>query len=534
MAIQIRAKTDPASVNGTSLTVNKPTGTVEGDFMLLMTTVSNPASGILQAPAGWTEIQRGGINSDDPAVGWFKVAGASEPSSYTLTVSQTGANGAGIITFYSNTASPITIDDVQAAYNASGARVYPSVTFSAAGYLVCYGTTLLFSSTPDGAMTEQWDVTISSNRAYCMTQAIGAAGATGTRTATGTTAASNCVSLALVEGATVYRCPQWRSYSSYGPTNSTTSFGVDIPADAEAGDLLLLQVVTDADRTITTPAGWTLVSAQPGAGGQHIYQRKAEAGDAGATVTVAFAGATVAMIGIIAAIYSPNGKSLTISDTTAGSGTAAAGITYPSVTAEGIDALLVGIAANSATTGVEAAAHNGFFERIDLGSTACRTFWGTELLSDAGATASRALNFTTGTQDYFALSLVVEEVNEGILFNGVDLRPWLRTWSLESNTRVADTTVLVSTAAEQIPILADWRFAMTGLWTVALDDILGAQVVQSQDADNSLFVEIGGAVSYASDTTFVSAYRVDMTIDNVMVWTGTVAISGVPERTVLT
>jgi hypothetical protein len=381
-------------------------------------------------------------------------------------------------------------------------------------------------------MTEQWDVTISSNRAYCMTRTA-TAGATGTITATGTTAASNCISLALIEGPTVYRCPQWRSYDSYGPTNSTTSFGVDIPADAEAGDLLLLQVVTDADRTITTPSGWTLVSAQAGAGGQHIYSRTAEAGDAGATVTVAFAGATVAMIGIIAAIYSPNGKGLKITDTTAGSGTAAAGITYPSVTAEGIDALLVGIAANSATTGVEPVAHNGFFERIDLGSTACRTFWGTELLSDAGATTARALNFTTGTQDYFALSLAIEEVNEGILFNGTDLRPWLKSWSLESNMRVADTTVIPSTAAEQIPILSDWRFNMTGLWAAALDDVLGAQVAQSQDADNSLFVEIDGAVTYESDTVFVSGYKVEMNVDNALVWSGSIAISGAPDRGVL-
>lgn len=533
MAIQIRAKTDPSSVSSTSVTVAKPSGTLAGDFMLLTTCVANPAAGILQAPAGWTEIQRGGLNDDDPVVGWFKVAGASEPADYTLTINLTGAIGAGIITFYSDTASPITIDDVQAAYNASGDRVYPSVTFSAAGYLVCYGTVLLFNSTPPGGTTEQWDVTISSNRAYCMTEAIGAAGASGTRTATGTTAASNCISLALVEGATVYRCPQWRSYSSYGPTNSTTSFDVDIPADAEAGDLLLLQVVTDADRTITTPSGWTLVSAQAGAGGQHIYSRTAEAGDAGAAVTVAFAGATVAMIGIIAAIYSPNGKALRITDTTAGTGTAAAGITYPSVTVDGVDALLVGIASNSATTGVEAAAHNGFFERVDLGSTACRTFWGTELLSVAGATATRALSFTTGTQDYFALSLAIEEVNEGILFNGTDLRPWLRTWSLESNVRVADTTVIPSTATEQIPIRADWLFNMSGLWTSALDDVLGAQVAQSQDADNSLFVEIDGAVIYESDATFVSRYSVEMTIDNVIVWSGTVTISGVPERSVL-
>jgi hypothetical protein len=222
--------------------------------------------------------------------------------------------------------------------------------------------------------------------------------------------------------------------------------------------------------------------------------------------------------------------SLTISDTTAGTGTAAAGITYPSVTAEGVDALLVGIASNSATTGVEAAAHDGFFERIDLGSTACHTFWGTELLSVAGATAARALNYTTGTQDYFALSLAIEEVNEGILFNGTDLRPWLKSWSLESNMRVADTTVIPSTAAEQIPILSDWRFNMTGLWAAALDDVLGAQVAQSQDADNSLFVEIDGAVTYESDTVFVSGYKVEMNVDNALVWSGSIAISGAPER----
>ncbi len=435
MTIAIRAKTDPISTNGTSVSVNKPTGTLEGDFMLLMGTVSSTASGLLAAPADWTQIQRGGLNDDDPTVGWFKIAGASEPSSYTLTVNSTDSIGAGIITFYSDSASPITIDDVQQQYNSSGNRVYPSVTFSDVGYLICYGTTLLFNTTPPAGLTEQWDVTINSNRAYCMTKAGFGPGSTSTITATGTSAASNCISLALVEGTTIYRCPQWRSYSSYGPTNSTTSFDVTIPADVEVGDLLLLQVVMDAERTVSTPSGWTLIGYQPGSGGQLIYQRTAQAGDAGATVTVAFSGALVAMIGIITAIYSPNGKPLAVSDTVTASASAAASIAFPSVTANGTDALLIGIASSPDTTGVGAGAHDGFFERIDLGATACRAIWGTELLSVAGATSARSLAFTSSTHNYFSFTLIVEEITDVIVYpdlaNGVAL--WIDVYDSSNN-----------------------------------------------------------------------------------------------------
>src|SRR5439155_27313385 len=68
--------------NGTLLTINKPTGVVQGDLMIANFALNNTNSG---APSllGWTSIvtQNTGIR----AALLYKVAGGSEPTSYTFT-----------------------------------------------------------------------------------------------------------------------------------------------------------------------------------------------------------------------------------------------------------------------------------------------------------------------------------------------------------------------------------------------------------------------------------------------------------------
>lgn len=66
-----------------SLTINKPSGTVEGDLMLAQVsydTFQNPTS----EPAGWTRFQIFSPSNEEMALYW-KIAGASEPASYSWT-----------------------------------------------------------------------------------------------------------------------------------------------------------------------------------------------------------------------------------------------------------------------------------------------------------------------------------------------------------------------------------------------------------------------------------------------------------------
>ncbi len=73
-------------------------------------------------------------------------------------------------------------------------------------------------------------------------------------------------------------------------TNSGTSISVTIPANAEVGDLLLVGVGhrVGSNGTITAPAGWTQLNGQLNSTtvlAAAIFQRIAEAGDAGSSVT---------------------------------------------------------------------------------------------------------------------------------------------------------------------------------------------------------------------------------------------------------
>lgn len=68
---------------GTSITVNKPSGVVQGDLMLAFIDTAAVTGGapFVQQPGGWTFITNNFLSSAATSV-WRKVAGASEPSNY--------------------------------------------------------------------------------------------------------------------------------------------------------------------------------------------------------------------------------------------------------------------------------------------------------------------------------------------------------------------------------------------------------------------------------------------------------------------
>ncbi len=98
-----RATSCTHSESGSTLVVTKPAGTVADD-VLIATAVANDGSGNIGAPAGWTVLQ---ANQTD-AASWYRVAGASEPASYSFTKT-TPDTFAVIISAFSggDTAAPI-------------------------------------------------------------------------------------------------------------------------------------------------------------------------------------------------------------------------------------------------------------------------------------------------------------------------------------------------------------------------------------------------------------------------------------------
>lgn len=210
----------------------------------------------VSVPAGWTLVAS--VGSPHFQEIYAKIAGASEPSTVSVTISGAAVNMfVGIVTFFSTVPITLTVDATANQVNASSTnRVWAGVTTTAAnGQLACFGNfSAASNSTPDGAMTERWD-TGTAIRSYLMTQALGAAGATGTRTATAVGAlASNTVTVSVVENAV------WSLVATGVDTGAPT---VGAPALTQAHSLVAVGIATGAP-TVGEPSSGqvhTLVAA---------------------------------------------------------------------------------------------------------------------------------------------------------------------------------------------------------------------------------------------------------------------------------
>lgn len=406
MTIAVRAVTTPASDTSSPYTVNKPTGTLAGDLMIASVVVTSEVPDQVLPPSGWYALRGGGINGEDNISTWYKVAGASEPSSYNFTSIATASTGIGIISLYGSGA--LRIDDVAAQVNASGDRVCPSVDFTAAGMMVTFvACRSSLSSTPPAGATEHWDATISGNRSGCYTKSIGA-GASGTLTATGSTAVSKCVSVAVVEADTTYEGIRYRSSTTTGPTTVTGSIALTMPSDIVAGDLLLAHLSLAADRTVTTPSGWTLQATVATTGALRIFSKVAESSDIGATLTVSFSGSSVSASLSVSAFWSPAGDALTVGQVATASASAAASITFPTVTSTQAGSVLVMLTSKATTTQYQLTNDLDMWKRYDFGASGTRASMFSEYLLAIGATGTRAAVPTSGTTSADMVSLLIE------------------------------------------------------------------------------------------------------------------------------
>ncbi len=116
----VASATASSAGSATTLTVNKPTGTVAGHLMVAFFSTSAGLSATFTTPAGWTEVADSSGSVFNQCLA-YKVAGASEGADYTFTCSASGDMSGAIATFSS------------AAYDITGAfsSLGSTVTFSA-------------------------------------------------------------------------------------------------------------------------------------------------------------------------------------------------------------------------------------------------------------------------------------------------------------------------------------------------------------------------------------------------------------------
>jgi hypothetical protein len=102
MSVLKRAQTELIS-SGTSMTINKPTGTAEGDLMVLFIGEGGGTHDVITPASGWNRVF--GKKDDDAGGGawqscFTKTAGASEPSNYTFSFSASGSHKGFMVSYY--------------------------------------------------------------------------------------------------------------------------------------------------------------------------------------------------------------------------------------------------------------------------------------------------------------------------------------------------------------------------------------------------------------------------------------------------
>jgi hypothetical protein len=100
------------TISTTTLTVNKPSGTLEGDLMIAVMARAGTTGRSWTGDTGWTEAADQASATPSLRIA-YKTAGSSEPSSYTFTVSGNGELSGCILTYryaaYDSVAAAFTI-----------------------------------------------------------------------------------------------------------------------------------------------------------------------------------------------------------------------------------------------------------------------------------------------------------------------------------------------------------------------------------------------------------------------------------------
>jgi PKD repeat protein len=182
--VRERTSTTVNTTAVSSLTVATPTGTNAGD--VLVACIALNGGTVRTAPAGWTQLAAVTAIANPHVYGFYKVAGASEPS-HTWTLSAAVANSGGIARYSGvNTGAPLDVAPATATTaTESTAVAVPGVTTTSAGAMLvgCVGinssATTVTLATPTG-LTEAWDV--GGKRQELADGRQAAAGATGTKT----------------------------------------------------------------------------------------------------------------------------------------------------------------------------------------------------------------------------------------------------------------------------------------------------------------------------------------------------------------
>jgi hypothetical protein len=247
----------------TSLSITKPTGVGEGQVLVAAVTVAG--TGTVTAPGGWTAI--GSLTQGSTIqLTYYKVASASEPSSYSWSLGSKRAASGGIAA-YSGINQTVPVDATATATGTSGNASAPSATTSASGDLVLavgsFGAAA--TVTPDASTTERFDVASGSNTSELADFTQASAGATSAKTLTPTVSSG----VWLAETIALRDASQATLSAS---TSAAPTFTADLNNGDQAQTFTVPLTLNDKRTGASAGLGWntTVTSTQFKAGTQTL------------------------------------------------------------------------------------------------------------------------------------------------------------------------------------------------------------------------------------------------------------------------
>jgi hypothetical protein len=167
---------------GSTLTIAEPAGTQSAD-VLVAHMIVRTAGNTITPPAGWNLVLRQDSSSSISTASYVKVAGSSEPVSYTWSFGTAGQASGGIASYIGvNTTTPV--DASHAQYNNSTSNVdNTGVTTTTANDMLVYavGITVVTTVNVPSGFTQEWSTSSNSSTTSEMSQKIfSSIGATGT------------------------------------------------------------------------------------------------------------------------------------------------------------------------------------------------------------------------------------------------------------------------------------------------------------------------------------------------------------------
>jgi fibronectin type 3 domain-containing protein len=192
--IAFRAASSGQATNATSLTLTRPSGTTTGDGLLAAIDVRSGTT--ITAPAGWALVRSDSSGSTLKQSVYVKVAGAGEPASYAWSFSGSQSAAGSILAYAGVHASSPIAASGGGANPSSTSITAPSVTTGVTDTLLVglFGTATNATITQPSDMAEQAEVAAGGKQKLASEAADAyrqAAGATGPRTATASSAAVN-------------------------------------------------------------------------------------------------------------------------------------------------------------------------------------------------------------------------------------------------------------------------------------------------------------------------------------------------------